>query len=41
VAAQVIEKERKLIAVCRSGDFSIERLREAIRETNEGKSGSP
>ena len=30
-AARILEKERRLIALCRSGDFSIETLREAVR----------
>ncbi len=32
VAAKIIEKEGKLIALCRSSDFSLENLRRAVKE---------
>lgn len=32
VAARIIEKERKLITLCRSEDFSLEKLRQAVKE---------
>jgi 4-hydroxy-4-methyl-2-oxoglutarate aldolase len=32
VAQEMIEQEQKLIALCRSKDFTIERLREALRD---------
>jgi len=31
IAARIVEKERKLIALCRSGDFSLEKLRHAVK----------
>ncbi len=33
VAGRMIEKERKLIGLCRVSDFSIQRLRQIVRET--------
>jgi 4-hydroxy-4-methyl-2-oxoglutarate aldolase len=32
VAARIIERERKLIALCRSSDFSLQKLRQAVKE---------
>lgn len=32
VAAQLMNRERKLIALCRSGEFSLENLRRAVKE---------
>jgi len=32
VASQIIEKERRLVALCRSGEFSLEKLRAAVAE---------
>lgn len=32
VAEQLVDKERKLIGLCRIGDFSVQRLRQAVRE---------
>ena len=32
VAARIIEQERKLIGLCRAADFSLEKLRRAVRE---------
>lgn len=32
VAAKLIEQERKIIALCRSSEFSLEKLRAAVRE---------
>jgi hypothetical protein len=31
IAARIVEKERKLIALCRSSDFSLEKLRHAVK----------
>lgn len=31
-AAKIIEQEKQLIALCRSGDFTLERLRAAVKE---------
>lgn len=31
-AAKIIEQEKRLIALCRSGDFALERLRAAVKE---------
>lgn len=33
VAERIIEKERKLIGLCRVSDFSLEKLREVVKET--------
>ena len=32
IAERILDKERKLIGLCRVGDFSIEKLREVVRE---------
>ncbi len=32
VAARIAEQERKLIALCRSGNFSLEKLSAAVKE---------
>jgi regulator of RNase E activity RraA len=32
VASRIIEKERKLIGLCRASDFSLEKLRQAVKE---------
>jgi 4-hydroxy-4-methyl-2-oxoglutarate aldolase len=37
VAARIIEKERRLIAFCRARDFSLEKLREAVRQSRSTK----
>jgi regulator of RNase E activity RraA len=34
VAAKLIEQERRLIALCRSSDFSLEKLRLAVKENS-------
>ena len=31
-AAKILEQEKQLIALCRSGDFTLERLRTAVKE---------
>jgi hypothetical protein len=33
VVDRILEKERKLIGLCRVGDFSIEKLRDLVKET--------
>jgi hypothetical protein len=34
IAAKLIEQERRLIALCRSRDFSLEKLRQAVKENS-------
>lgn len=41
VAGKILERERKLIALCRARDFSLEKLGEAVKETLETSRSCP